>query len=152
MKKNQISIKVRLIIIKNGKLLTQFRKKDNYYHYIGGHLEYEETIKETALREAKEECGNDINFKFKKILYIRDFISSNEEGHSLELFVLGDINKYKALEKRLDPQHIDNSVWLTWIDIKHLPNNLFPKTLSNKLLKDFQEGFPKQGEYIGEVI
>jgi ADP-ribose pyrophosphatase YjhB (NUDIX family) len=153
MKQHQINIRVRLIVIKDGKLLVQFRKKQNFYHYIGGHLEYGETIKEACIRETKEECGNDVQFEFQKILYIRDFINPKEEsGHSLELFILGDINKTEGLEKLLDPQHPDGSIWLTWLDIDNLPDNLLPKTLSAKLIKDFKDGFPQQGEYIGQIV
>jgi len=152
MKDHQINIRVRLIIIKNRKLLVQFRKKQNFYHYIGGHLEYGETIKEACLRETKEECGNQVNFEFKKILYIRDFIYPKDDEHSLELFILGDINKTEGLEKLADSQHPDGSVWLTWLDMNQLPDNLYPQTLSERLLKDFQGGFPQQGEYIGKII
>ena len=148
MENHQINLRVRLIVINNNKLLVQFRKKQNYYHYIGGHLEYGETIKEACIRETKEECGDDVQFEFQKIVYIRDFINLKEEGHSVELFILGNINKLEGLEKLPDPQHPDGSVWLTWLNINHLPDNLLPKSLSDKLLKDFKNGFPQQGEYI----
>ena len=150
MEKNQINIRARLIVIHNNRLLVQFRQKENYYHYIGGHLEYGETIQEACIRETKEECGNDILFKFQKILYIRDFIHP-EKGHSVEFFILGNINKVEGLEKFLDPEHHDGSVWLTWLDINHLPDNLLPKKLSPKLLEDFKNGFPQQGEYVGTL-
>lgn len=151
MEYHQINIRVRLVVIKNSKVLTQFRKKGNFYHYIGGHLEYGETIMEACIRETKEECGNDVQFEFRKILYIRDFILPKENEHSVEFFILGEINKYEKLEKLFDPQHPDGSVWLTWLDINKLPENLLPKALSVKLLKDFKEGFPKEGEYVGRI-
>ncbi|MBU4210800.1 NUDIX domain-containing protein [Patescibacteria group bacterium] len=151
MKPQETSVRARLIIIKNNKLLTQFRQKDNYYHYIGGHLEYGETLLEACLREIKEECGGGVEFKFKKILYIRDFIWPQENEHSLELFILGDINKFEELEKLPDPQHSDGSVWLTWLDINNLPDNLYPNALSANLIKDFKNGFPNQGEYVGKM-
>jgi len=151
MKPQEISVRARLIIIKNNKLLVQFRQKHNYYHYIGGHLEYGETILETCMRETKEECGDDVEFKFKKILYIRDFIWPQENEHSLELFILGDINKFEELEKLPDCQHPDGSVWLTWLDINNLPDNLYPHPLSQKLLKDYKNNFPNQGEYVGRM-
>ena len=150
MKHKKTNIRVRLIIIKNNKLLTQFRQKDNYYHYIGGHLEYGETVLEACVREVAEEC-NGSKFKFKKILYIRDFIWPQENEHSLELFILGDINKSKELEKLPDPQHSDGSVWLTWLNINNLPDNLYPQPLSSKLVKDFKNNFPDKGEYIGKI-
>lgn len=151
MKQQQVNVIVRLIVIKNEKVLVQFRKKQNFYHYFGGHLEYGETIKEACIRETKEECGDNVQFEFKKVLYIRDFIHPEKDIHSLELFILGDINRIEGLEKLPDPQHPDGSVWLTWLDINNLPDNLLPKILSVKLLKDFKDGFPQQGEYIGQI-
>ncbi|OGM11889.1 hypothetical protein A2Z22_01505 [Candidatus Woesebacteria bacterium RBG_16_34_12] len=152
MKKNKkINIRVRLVIIHNRKVLVQYREKGDFYHYIGGHLEYGETIKAACERETKEECGEDINFDFKKILYIRDFIKPKEDEHSVELFILGSIDKTEGLEGLKDSEHPDGSVWLTWLDIDNLPNNLLPKTLSRKLVDNFNNGFPKEGEYIGEI-
>jgi ADP-ribose pyrophosphatase YjhB (NUDIX family) len=151
MEYHHINILVRLVVIKNGQVLTQFRKIGNFYHYIGGHLEYGETILEACIRETKEECGDDIQFKFRKILYIRDFIMPKENVHGVELFILGEINKHKELEGLPDPQHPDGSAVLAWLDINNLPENLLPKALSTKLLKDFKAGFPKEGEYVGRL-
>jgi ADP-ribose pyrophosphatase YjhB (NUDIX family) len=151
MSSHQIDVRVRLIVIKNDRVLVQFRQKDNYYHYFGGHLDYGETIIDACVRETKEECGDDVDFEFKKILYIRDFIYPKNNEHSVELFILGEINKFEELEKHLDPQHPDGSIWLTWLDINNLPDNLFPKALSGKLLRDYNLNFPNQGEYVGRM-
>jgi len=151
MENHQITVRARLVVIKNGKLLVQYRQKQNYYHYFGGHLDYGETILDTCIRETKEECGDDVVFDFKKILYIRDFLLEGEAEQSLELFILGDINKFEELEGLKDSQHPDGSVWLTWLDINNLPDNLFPHPLSQKLLSDFKSGFQKEGEYVGRM-
>jgi ADP-ribose pyrophosphatase YjhB (NUDIX family) len=146
----KINIRLRLIIIKNGKLLVQYRQKQNFYHYVGGHLEYGETVKEGCIREMAEE-GNGASFEFKKILYIRDFILPEENEHSLELFILGEIDKFEELEHHFDPQHLDKTVWTTWLEINNLPYNLLPNKLSKKLVNDFENNFPNRGEYVGEV-
>ncbi len=146
-----INVRVRLVIIHDRKVLVQYRQKEDFYHYIGGHLEYGETIEEACKRETKEECGDDVNFDFQKILYIRDFIRPNVDEHSLELFILGRINRTEKLEGLKDPEHPDGSVWLAWLDIDNLPDNLLPKTLSPKLLREFNDGFLNTGEYIGEI-
>jgi len=140
-----------MVIIKNNQLLTSFTKKGNFYFYIGGHLEFGETVLEGCQREIKEECGKDTKFIFKKILYIRDFFDKERNEQNLELFILGDLDKSLELEGKLDPQHKDGSMWLSWLNIKRLPNNLYPKTLSKKLLKDYIEDFPNSGEYVGEI-
>src|SRR3989344_364240 len=150
-KDNRINIRVRLVIIHDRKVLVQYRQKGDFYHYIGGHLEYGETIETACKRETKEECGDKAEFDFQKVLYIRDFIKPDENEHSLELFILGSINRTEKLDGLKDPEHPDGSVWLTWLDIDNLPDNILPKTLSPKLLRDFNNRFPKVGEYIGEI-
>jgi ADP-ribose pyrophosphatase YjhB (NUDIX family) len=151
MENNKINIRLRLVVIKDGKLLTQYRTDNNYYFYIGGHLEWGETILEACIRETAEECDG-AKFEFKKILYIRDFLFPERENeHSVELFVLGDINKFEELEHYLDPQHPNKDVWCTWLDINNLPDNLFPHALSKKILADYKNNFPREGEYIGRM-
>jgi len=151
MENHKINIRLRLVIIKNEKLLVQFRQKNNYYHYVGGHLEWGETILEGCIRETAEEC-NGAKFNFNKILYIRDFLlPEKEDEHSVELFILGDIDKFEELEHYFDPQHPDNDVWCTWLDINNLPDNLFPHALSKKLLADYKNNFPREGEYVGRM-
>lgn len=151
MEHHKINVRLRLIIIKDGNLLTQFTKKYNFYFYSGGHLEYGETVIEGCQREIVEECGEGTVFTFKKVLYIRDFIMSEENEHSVELFILGDINKFEELEKRLDPQHEDGSLWNTWLNMDHLPENLLPKELTPKLIADYKNNFPNTGEYVGRM-
>lgn len=147
---NKIKIRLRLVIIKNDKLLAYYDSMDDYYFYIGGKLEFGETIKEGWTREVKEELGEDVEFTFKKILYVRDFILKDKNEHSLELFILGDINKFEEIEGRPDPE-FEGKKWPTWLDMTNLPDNLYPKPLSKKLLEDYKNGFPKEGEYIGRM-
>lgn len=151
MSAHKINIRLRMIIIKKGKLLTTYTKNGDFYYYIGGHLEYGETILAGCKREIEEECGEGIQFTFKKVLYIRDFFDPDNGEQIVELFILGNINNYKELEHRLDPQHKDGHVWLTWLDLENLPDNLLPITLSKKILEDYKNDFPNAGEYVGEI-
>lgn len=140
-----------MVIIKNGKLLTTYTKNGDFYYYVGGHLEFGETIEEGCKREITEECGMETEFTLKKILYIRDFFDPDNDEQNVELFILGNINKFEELEHHLDPQHKDSHVWLTWLDIENLPKNLFPKNLNKKLFDDYKNGFPNAGEYVGKI-
>jgi len=146
----KIKIRLRMVIVKNGKLLLTYDSIEDYCYYIGGKLEYGETVLEGAEREIKEELGKDVKFEFKKILYIRDFLQPEKDEHSLELFILGDVNKFEELEHHLDPEH-DDKKWSMWIDIKNLPDNLFPKALTKKLQEDYKKGFVNSGEYVGRM-
>lgn len=146
----KIKVRLRLVIIKESKLLVCYNFKDDYYFYVGGKLEFGETIEEGWTREIREELGEDVKFDFKKILYIRDYIDKHENEHSLELFILGDINKAQELEGKEDPEH-NGELLFKWLDINNLPDNLYPQPLSKKLLEDFKANFPKTGEYVGRM-
>lgn len=151
MENQKIHIRLRLIVIKNAKVLVQYRQKADFYHYIGGHLDCGETVLEGCIRETEEECDG-ANFEFKKILYIRDFFDPTKNGEqSLELFILGAIDKFEQLEHYFDPQHPNHDVWCTWLDLNTLPDNLLPHALSKKLLADYQSGFLNAGEYLGTM-
>lgn len=150
MENKKIKVRLRVVIIKEGKLLVQYRQKHDYFHYVGGHLEWGETILDGAMREIAEECDG-AKLEFKKILYIRDFLFPEKEEHSVELFILGDIDKFEELEHHFDPEHSDKDVWCTWLDMDNLPENLLPHELSKKLLEDYKNNFPNQGEYVGRM-
>lgn len=150
MKNYQILVRLRIIIIKNGKLLVQYRQNKDFYHYVGGHLEHGETILAGCQREIAEECAG-AAFEFKKILYISDFFEKSKNEHSVELFILGDIDKTDELEHLMDPEHPDNSVWATWLDLNSLPDNLLPHKLTAQLLADYQNNFSTSGTYVGDM-
>ena len=146
----KIKIRLRLVIIKKEKLLAYYDSVEDFYFYIGGKLEYGETIEDGWKREIAEELGDDVLFTFKKILYVRDYIVSENNEHSLELFISGDINKFEEIEGKPDPE-FDGKKWPIWLPINKLPDNLYPKPLSKKLLEDYKAGFPREGEYIGRM-
>ena len=149
MEENKINVRVRLVIIKNNKILLSYVKDENFYFYIGGKMEYGETVEETCKREIREECKAD--FTFKKILYVRDFIIPKNNEHSVELYILGDIDKFKEVEGFIDEEFGGNK-WQTWVNLKNLTEiNVLPKDLSKKLLKDQKQGFNNQVSYIGAI-
>lgn len=150
MSDHNIQIRLRMVIIKEGKLLTSYTKKYDFYFYVGGHMEYGETILEGCKREIIEECGEGTEFTLQKVLYVRDFFDKEKDEQNVELFILGDINKFEELEHKLDSQHEDGSMWLTWLNINDLPDNLYPKQLTKKLVNDYKNNFLLAGQYGGK--
>lgn len=141
------NIRVRLLVFKKNKVLLMHDSSLGFYFYPGGHIEFGETIKQAAEREAREECNDE--FIFKKIIYIRDYFDSAKDEHALELFLLGKLRNNRV-DNSKDPSGRETQR-LEWFDIDNLPKNLYPKSLSKKLVRDFKRDFPSQGEYIGVI-
>lgn len=149
MSEQKIKARVRLIIIKNNKILLSYSKDDDFYFYIGGKIEFGETIKDACVREVQEECK--ANFTFKKILYIRDFILPEIDEHSVEFFILGKVDKFEEIEGIKD-EEFDGRHWQTWVDINKLSEiNIKPKTLTEKILTNYKNGFSNDTEYVGMI-
>jgi len=150
MDNRKIKPRVRLIIIKDGKILLSYVKSQDFYFYIGGKMEWGETVKDACIREVAEECG--ANFRFGKILYVRDYIKPEEGEHSIELYILGDIDKTSEIEGFIDKE-FGGDHWQTWIDLNDVEKlDVRPKKLIKQILKDYREGFKRVGAlYLGEI-
>ncbi len=145
----KIKPRVRLIVIKDNKILLSYVKSEDFYFYIGGKMEWGETIKQACQREMKEEAN--ANFDFKKIIYIRDYIKPDMDEHSIELYILGDIDKFKEVEGLRD-EEFDGDHWQTWVDLDKLQNiDVRPKELVKQIIKDHKKGFKTGAIYLGEI-
>jgi len=147
----KIHIRLRCVIIHGDKLLATYYKTKDHYFFPGGHMMWGESVLEGCQREVKEELGADVTFNFKKILFIREFVEIENKKHSLELFILGDINKFEELEGKIDPEHEDGQLWATWLDLNNLPINLYPQLLAKRIADEYKKDFPSQGEYVGVI-
>ena len=149
MDNRKIKPRVRLIIIKNDKILLSYVESENFYFYIGGKIEWGETIENACIREIKEEY--DAYFKFSKILYVRDYIKPEQDEHSIELYVLGEIDKTEEREGYRDKE-FNGDHWQIWVDLKDLKKlDVRPKGLIKQILKDYKEGFKQSAVYLGEI-
>lgn len=145
----KIKPRVRLVIIKKEKILMSYVKDKNFYFFIGGKMEYGETIKNACIREVLEECK--ANFTFEKVLYIRDYIKPEIDDHSLEIYIKGDIDKFEEVDGIID-EEFNGDHWQVWIDIDKLNKfDVRPKQLVDKLIKDYKRGFQNSISYLGEI-
>ena len=150
-KDKKIDIRLRCVIIHGDKLLATYYKKTDHYFFPGGHMEWGENVVEGCQREIREELGDDVEFEFKKVLYIREYFEKDKDRQNLELFILGDVNKFEELEGKLDPEHADGSLWTSWLDLNNLPENIFPQLLAKRIAVEYKNDFPTQGEYVGVI-
>ncbi len=145
----KIKPRVRLIVIKNNKILLSYVKSEDFYFYIGGKMEWGERIDQACQRETLEEAG--ANFTFKKFLYIRDYIKPEQDEHSIELYILGDIDKYEEVESLRD-EEFNGDHWQTWVDLDKLEKlDVRPKALSKQIIKDHKNGFKGECVYLREI-
>jgi ADP-ribose pyrophosphatase YjhB (NUDIX family) len=145
-----IKVRVRLVIIKEGKILLSYTQTEDFYFYIGGKVEFGETLQEAAVREVAEECGGAV-FTFKKILYIRDFILPEGSEHSVEFYILGDIDKFVEIEGLKD-EEFGGKHWQTWVPLDKLAEtNVLPGSLTSMLLADYQKNFEQETRYLGKI-
>jgi ADP-ribose pyrophosphatase YjhB (NUDIX family) len=143
-----IKVRVRLIIINQQQILLEHVTNEDFYFYPGGKMEKYETLEQTAIREVQEELAAQVTIK--KILYIRDFVSQDQEEHSLEIFMLAKLDNYNIIKNPYDPDYKEHHEFI-WCNVNQLPDNLYPMELTTKLQSDFQAGFPNQGEYLGAL-
>jgi 8-oxo-dGTP diphosphatase len=147
----KIYIRLRCIIIHSDKLLVSYTKEHDFYFFPGGHMIHGESVIDGCKREIKEELGEDVEFEFKKILFIREFLEKEIGKHSLELFIFGSVNKFEELEGKIDPEHDNGLWWSTWLDLDNLPSNLYPEILAKRIAEEYKKDFPSQGEYVGVI-
>ena len=145
----RIKPRVRLVIIDKGKILLTYVKDEDFFFFMGGKMEYGETLLEACEREIQEECK--ATFKFEKVLYVRDYIKPEIDEHSLEIFVKGSIDKFKEVEGMLDDEFNGNH-WQTWVSMDKLKDiDIRPKKLIKKLTDDYKSGFKGGIAYLGQI-
>ena len=110
----------RAIIIDNGKLLVFYRRKIingevvTYYAIPGGHLEDNETLEDTVVRELKEEMNLDI-----KILdYLGMIFVDNQEEYYYHCKIIGGDIKFGGEE--FDRCNDDNYYEIRWVSVDEI--------------------------------
>lgn len=107
-------------MIKDHKILLLRRKntgwKDGEYGVPAGHLEKGETIKEAAVREAKEEASVEINEKDLKFIHIMH--RTGGKGEYIDIYFT--IDKWRGKPKMGEEDKSDD---INWFPIDSLPVN-----------------------------
>ena len=123
---------VGVIIMKDGKFLLGKRKNahgEGSWAFPGGHLEFNETPEQCAIRETEEETGLILD-NIVQVEFTND-IFEKENKHYITLFVLA--KEFKGDVKIMEPNKCEKWEWFSWDD---LPNPLF-LTIENLIKKGF---------------
>lgn len=141
---------VALIVKKENKILLYKRNIPGKIAYgsfalPGGTVENDETVIQTACREAAEEIGIIINpqdVSLVHMLRLREKVDPLT-GHTKQILLLyiAEVTSWKGEPTNMEPEkHSD----LSWFDIDQLPENLFP--LNAIALTDIKNGI-RYGEH-----
>ncbi len=113
---------VGVIIIKDGKVLLGKRKNTGHgqgdWCFPGGHLEFNETPEECAVRETMEEAG--IQIKNIRIGTFTNDMYSRENKHYVTLIMISDYHSGEP--KVMEPDKCEEWGWFEW---DKLPQPLF---------------------------
>lgn len=118
---NRPKVGTGVIVIKDKKVLLGKRKNahgEGAWSFPGGHLEFQETIEDCAIREVKEETGLEV--KKVKVGPFTNDIFIKEGKHYLTVFLVAD---YEGGEVKItEPDRWE--VW-DWFEWEKLPQPLF---------------------------
>lgn len=107
---------VRIIIYdEKNQIAVVHARINEYYELPGGGVEQDETLKEGAVREAKEEAGCDVRIT-ERIGIIKEYLLDKKlinETFCFKAIVVG--NKYQL---KLNQDEIDEGMDIIWVDIE----------------------------------
>lgn len=113
----------RAVIIDDGKLLVFFRRKVmngeviNYYALPGGHMDNDETLENTVIREVREEMNLDVEI----IDYLGKLIIDNQEENYYYCKIVGGNIQFGGEE--LERCNDSNYYEIRWLDIGEIDNS-----------------------------
>ncbi len=123
---------VGVIIEKDGKILLMKRAGLNgrgTWSGPGGHIDYGETLEETARRETKEEVG--VNITNVRFMVVTNDVMVRSKRHYITIWMRGD---YASGKPRINSRgEVTEVGWFEW---KKLPKPLF-KPYENLLRGDY---------------
>lgn len=124
-----------LLLIDGDKILLARRFKTPYkngeYNFVSGHLDGNETVINTMIREAKEEADLDLLPKSLRVVHTMHRISADYEY--IDFYLTAD--KWTGTAKIMEPDKCDD---IGWFKLDNLPKNLV--VYNQKFLEYYKRG------------
>jgi 8-oxo-dGTP diphosphatase len=121
MKRVKLPVVAHTFLLRSGSVLLQRRSntgfEDGNYGPVGGHLEGDESIKQTAIRECREEIGVEIDPAALTVVGVAHYNSPTGEG--IDFFL-------SATRWRGEPFPRTECDDLRWCPLDALPGNTIP--------------------------
>ncbi|WP_429843453.1 NUDIX hydrolase [Brevibacillus sp. FIR094] len=135
-----MQVAVHLFLVRGTQVLLLRRYNTGYedgnYSVPAGHLDGNEEVKTAAIREAKEECGIDIDPASCEMVGVMHRRSNDER---IDFFVAA--TEWRGEIINAEPNKCDE---LVWVDMDKLPPNVIPyvrQALSNFRRKQWFDSF-----------
>lgn len=132
-----LRVAVYLILIKDGKTLLSRRFNtgwmDGKYSLIAGHLDGNETVFDTMIREAFEEAGVKVTKNDLKPVKVLHRKSGDQEY--MDFFFLAE--KWEGEPIIKEPNKCDD---MSWFPIDNLPENILPYV--KNVIENYKDGIP----------
>ena len=111
------------VLIFNGENVLLGKRKSSHgidtWSAPGGHLEFQESFEDCAIREVKEET--DLTIENPEFLAVTNDIFEDEDKHYVTIFMVAHYPEDQPV-KNMEP---DKTASWEWIDVKKLPSKLF---------------------------
>lgn len=135
----------RAIIVVNQKILLQRNVRRDEFALPGGHIEMGETLKESLVRELKEETGLDISVG--KLAYVNEnfFEQEGQEFHEIGFYFLADVVGEIPESIESKEGHID--FWFIGLD-DLVKKDFYPEFLRTVLPEDARSDFSDPVKHI----
>ncbi len=121
------------VIVNNNKVLLDISSGDDFWKFCGGRASEKESLKETAVRRAKEELNIDV-----KIIKDKPFLmyaKKEKEGNAIDIILVHWLANFSGdVSTGADVKKYD------WFELNNLPENIGPNIIP--ALKHF--GFVKK--------
>jgi len=137
MNRENTSIRVGALIIKDGRLLTVKHKDYPFYYTVGGRLEFNETTEEGVIREVFEEIGCNIEVERLAVISESFFVGHDYDGkehHGIGFYYLMKGQDCEGLDIADGTPTDQEREQLFWLDMNELEQfNLVPPFLKTSL-------------------
>ena len=130
-----VKLKARLLLIREGRILLLKQTKPNggKYTLIGGTVEEFELVKESLVREVKEEAGIDI--KKSQLRLVHTLYKKKRLGGRIVLYF--ECQHFTGKPKNMEPKKFKS---VSWHDLGELPSPMSPTV--KHVLKKYNEDVP----------
>jgi ADP-ribose pyrophosphatase YjhB (NUDIX family) len=130
-----INVLGRLVVIDSGHLLVV--KREDWTFLPGGHVEYNEAIKDTIRRECLEEFAEEVEVGDFVGIFEHSFDPGSGPYHELNFMFYGKMVNFCYPNL---PESLEDGLEVLWIDLKELEkNNFLPKEIGKIILSNFKK-------------